>query len=52
MTGGRSKDEAELVATFEAERARLRAIAYRMTGTPDDADDIVQEAWLRFAGRR
>ncbi len=34
--------------TFEAERPRLVALAYRMTGTPDDADDAVQEAWLRW----
>ncbi len=33
---------------FEAERPRLRAIAYRIVGTPDDADDAVQDAWLRF----
>lgn len=34
---------------FEAERGRLRAIAYRITGTPDDADDVVQDAWLRYS---
>lgn len=38
-----------LVDEFETERGRLRSLAYRMLGTPDDADDIVQEAWLRFA---
>ncbi len=37
------------VELFEAERARLRSIAYRIVGTPDDADDVVQDAWLRFA---
>ncbi len=37
------------VAIFEAERPRLRGIAYRILGTPDDADDIVQEAWLRYS---
>ncbi len=37
-------------ATFEAERGRLRALAYRMLGTPDDADDILQDAWLRWNG--
>ncbi len=36
------------VELFEAERARLRGLAYRMTGTPDDADDVVQEAWIRW----
>lgn len=39
----------EPVVTFESQRARLRGIAYRMLGTPDDADDIVQETWIRFA---
>lgn len=33
---------------FEAERARLAALAYRMLGTPDDADDVVQDTWLRW----
>ena len=33
---------------FESERPRLLGIAYRMLGTPDDADDVVQDAWLRF----
>ncbi len=37
------------VELFEQERPRLRAIAYRMLGTPDDADDVVQDAWLRFS---
>lgn len=38
------------VEVFESERPRLRAIAYRIVGTPDDADDVVQDAWLRFSG--
>ena len=33
---------------FEAERPRLRALAYRMLGSSTEADDAVQEAWLRF----
>lgn len=33
---------------FERERPRLRNLAYRMTGTPDDADDVVQDVWLRW----
>src|SRR5262245_115727 len=32
---------------FEAERPRLRAVAYRMLGSLAEADDAVQEAWLR-----
>jgi len=35
-------------ADFERERPRLRNLAYRMTGTPDDADDVVQDVWLRW----
>ena len=34
---------------FENERPRLRSIAYRIVGTPDDADDVVQDTWLRFS---
>ena len=33
---------------FAAERSRLLSLAYRMTGTADDADDVVQDAWLRW----
>jgi RNA polymerase sigma factor (sigma-70 family) len=33
---------------FEEHRAHLRAVAYRMLGTPAEADDAVQEAWLRM----
>ena len=36
-------------AVFAAERPRLTGIAYRVTGSLADADDIVQEAWLRFS---
>ena len=39
----------ELAAEFEARRARLRAIAYRMLGSAGDAEDAVQEAWLRLS---
>ncbi len=34
---------------FETERARLTAIASRILGSPADADDVVQEAWLRLS---
>jgi RNA polymerase sigma factor (sigma-70 family) len=34
---------------FEASRPRLRAVAYRMLGSHAEADDAVQEAWLRLA---
>ncbi len=35
-------------ARFDVERRRLTSLAYRMTGTPDDADDVVQEVWIRW----
>jgi RNA polymerase sigma-70 factor (ECF subfamily) len=34
---------------FEAHRAHLRSVAYRMLGSLSDADDAVQEAWLRLS---
>ena len=36
------------VTEFEALRPHLMAVAYRVTGTVADAEDIVQEAWLRW----
>src|SRR3954465_6782737 len=38
-----------LVDRFEAHRAHLRAVAYRMLGSLGEADDAVQEAWLRLS---
>jgi RNA polymerase sigma factor (sigma-70 family) len=34
---------------FEAHRARLRAVAYQTLGSASEADDAVQEAWLRLS---
>ncbi|KOT57816.1 RNA polymerase sigma 70 [Streptomyces rimosus subsp. rimosus] len=34
---------------FEEQRDRLRAVAHRMLGSPEAADDAVQEAWLRLS---
>ena len=39
----------DLAAAFEASRGRLRAIAYRMLGSLTDADDAIQETWLRLS---
>jgi RNA polymerase sigma-70 factor (ECF subfamily) len=39
-----------LAQRFEEHRRRLRAIAYRMLGSVSEADDAVQEAWLRLSG--
>jgi RNA polymerase sigma-70 factor, ECF subfamily len=38
-----------LAERFEANRIRLRAVAYRMLGSLNEADDAVQEAWLRLS---
>jgi RNA polymerase sigma-70 factor (ECF subfamily) len=38
-----------LVEQFEANRTRLRAVAYRMLGSLSEADDAVQESWLHIS---
>jgi RNA polymerase sigma factor (sigma-70 family) len=38
----------ELTAQFEEQRPRLRAVAYRILGSLSEADDAVQDAWLRL----
>src|SRR5919206_568787 len=38
-----------LVRRFEENRTHLRAVAYRMLGSPSEADDALQEAWLRLS---
>ena len=45
-----STGDVETADTFEAERSRLQGLAYRMLGSMADAEDVVQEAWLRWEG--
>jgi RNA polymerase sigma-70 factor (ECF subfamily) len=40
-------DSEWLSAAFEEHRSHLRAVAYRMLGSMTDADDAVQDSWLR-----
>jgi RNA polymerase sigma factor (sigma-70 family) len=42
--------KADLAERFQAARPHLGALAYRMLGSVDDAEDAVQEAWLRLTG--
>jgi DNA-directed RNA polymerase specialized sigma24 family protein len=44
-------DEADwLAARFDEQRSHLRAVAYRMLGSLTEADDAVQNSWLRLSG--
>src|SRR5205809_5680613 len=42
-------DRDRLAEQFEEHRGHLRAVAYRMLGSLSEADDAVQEAWLRLS---
>ncbi|GAB0103108.1 RNA polymerase sigma factor SigJ [Nocardia sp. JMUB6875] len=51
MSGGEGRgapDQAELARQFEEHRGYLRRVAYSTLGSLSDADDVVQEAWLRL----
>ena len=48
VKGASVDDEMRLAEQFENDRARLRAVAYRMLGSVSEADDAVQEAWMRL----
>ena len=43
-------DQLELADSFDRERRRLRSVAYRIVGSLSEADDAVQEAWIRLSG--
>ncbi|QZH57915.1 sigma-70 family RNA polymerase sigma factor [Mycolicibacterium farcinogenes] len=44
-------DQQMLAERFEADRHRLRAVAYRLLGSVHDAEDAVQAAWLKISRR-
>src|SRR4051812_8025873 len=45
-------ESGRLAELFEQHRGRLRTVAYRMLGSSAEADDAVQEAWLRLSAAR
>ncbi|MGW3410759.1 sigma-70 family RNA polymerase sigma factor [Streptomyces sp. NPDC000888] len=46
---GINSDSEFLAARFESHRSHLRAVAYRMLGSLAEADDAVQEAWIKLS---
>jgi RNA polymerase sigma-70 factor, ECF subfamily len=44
-----TEDKAWLSERFEAQRSHLRGAAYRMLGSLSEAEDAVQESWLRVS---
>src|ERR1700754_162866 len=42
-------DGDQIARAFEEQRPHMRAVAYRMLGSTGEADDAVQEAWLRLS---
>src|SRR5690242_16318933 len=53
MSGYDDKDDKNerewLAQQFEAQRTHLRSVAYRLLGSTSEADDAVQESWLRLS---
>jgi RNA polymerase sigma-70 factor (TIGR02957 family) len=50
VDGARAAEEPEAARVFNEHRGRLHGVAYRVLGRASDAEDIVQEAWLRWNG--
>ena len=44
-----TNDQEWLAQRFESHRPHLRGVAYRMLGSLSEADDAVQEAWIRLS---
>lgn len=51
MAYARFMTSAQQVSEFESLLPHLMSVAYRLTGTVADAEDIVQDAWLRWHGQ-
>jgi RNA polymerase sigma-70 factor (ECF subfamily) len=49
MTGVMAAEEPAAARIFNEHRGRLQAVAYRMLGRVSDAEDVVQDAWLRWS---
>jgi RNA polymerase sigma-70 factor, ECF subfamily len=43
------RQDSWLAARFEESRPHLRAVAYRLLGSPEEADDAVQESWIKLS---
>jgi RNA polymerase sigma-70 factor (ECF subfamily) len=48
--GSHPEERAERLMAFERQRPRLMGVAYRLLGSVADAEDVVQDAWLRWDG--
>ena len=48
--GTPSKRPPDAVRVFDEHRGLLVSVAYRVLGSVTDAEDVVQEAWLRWSG--